>query len=159
MLRMHIENWLFAGDPKCSLATAWPVEDVNAAAEAILWRDRFNHNFIDSDQEERDFSYITQITRTTNFVVMRRFCGKELVWPCFRHWFCHLLATNGWELEDLKQLHVIWHTALGCTVILELQKTIERTIGVLGMENIELTWHSMYIKSNCKSIWYKLCLG
>jgi hypothetical protein len=53
-LRMRIENRLFAEDPKRSLAKAWPVADVTAAAEAILQRDRFDRNFIDSDQEERD---------------------------------------------------------------------------------------------------------
>ena len=51
---MCIENHLFTWDPRKSVATAWPVAKVNAVAEAILQRDPFNRNFIDSDQEESD---------------------------------------------------------------------------------------------------------
>jgi hypothetical protein len=53
-LRLRIENRLLAEDPKRSLATAWTVEEVSAAAEAVLQRDRFDRNFVDSDQEDRD---------------------------------------------------------------------------------------------------------
>jgi hypothetical protein len=53
-LRMRIENRLLAQDPTRSLATPWPVEKVEAAAEAILQRDRFDRNLIDSDEEEQD---------------------------------------------------------------------------------------------------------
>ena len=53
-LRLRIENRLLAQDPTRSLARAWPVDRVEAAAEAILQRDRFDRNLIDSDDEEDD---------------------------------------------------------------------------------------------------------
>jgi hypothetical protein len=53
-LRLRIENRLLAQDPTRSLAKPWPVEKVEAAAEAILQRDRFDRNLIDSDEEEQD---------------------------------------------------------------------------------------------------------
>jgi len=53
-LRLRIENRLLAQDPTRSLAKPWPVDKVEAAAEAILQRDRFDRNLIDSDEEEQD---------------------------------------------------------------------------------------------------------
>lgn len=53
-LRVRIENRLLAQHPTRSLATAWPVKDVETAAEAILQRDRFDRNYIDSDEEGKD---------------------------------------------------------------------------------------------------------
>jgi len=53
-LRLRIENRLLAQDPTHLLAKPWPVEKVEAAAEAILQRDRFDRNLIDSDEEEQD---------------------------------------------------------------------------------------------------------
>jgi hypothetical protein len=31
-----------------------------------------------------NFSYIMQMTQTTNFVVVRTFCGEKLIWPCYK---------------------------------------------------------------------------
>ena len=53
-MRLRIENRLLAQDPTRSLAKPWTVKQVEAAAEAILQRDRFDRNLIDSDEEEAD---------------------------------------------------------------------------------------------------------
>jgi len=53
-LRLRIENRLLAQDPNRSMAKPWEVSKVEAAAEAILQRDRFDRNLIDSDEEEVD---------------------------------------------------------------------------------------------------------
>jgi C4-type Zn-finger protein len=53
-LRLRIENRLLAQDPTRSMAKPWEVSKVEAAAEAILQRDRFDRNLIDSDEEEND---------------------------------------------------------------------------------------------------------
>jgi hypothetical protein len=53
-LRLRIENRLLAQDPNRSMAKPWEVVKIEAAAEAILQRDRFDRNLIDSDEEEVD---------------------------------------------------------------------------------------------------------
>jgi hypothetical protein len=53
-LCLRIENRLLAQDPTRSMAKPWEVSKVEAAAEAILQRDRFDCNLIDSDEEEVD---------------------------------------------------------------------------------------------------------
>jgi hypothetical protein len=53
-LQLQIKNWLLAQDPTCSLAQAWPVNKVEAVAEAMLQRDHFDRNLIDSDDEEEE---------------------------------------------------------------------------------------------------------
>ena len=52
MLRSQIENRLLVQDPIASLAEVWPVEKVEAATEAILQKDRFDRNWMDSEDEK-----------------------------------------------------------------------------------------------------------
>jgi len=54
MMRIRLENRLLAADPARNLSTPFSVNEINAAAEALLQRDRFDNMMGDSDSEDED---------------------------------------------------------------------------------------------------------
>ena len=72
--------------------------------------------------EVQNFSYIVQMTRTTNFVVMGTFCGKESALQPFRLCFspvCHEML--GLAMEDLSPFKGHLIRSCGVPGIPELQ--------------------------------------